>query len=155
MNEFRAHIAFCLQMWCPINSETGWCLYSSRSSEIVIWDIFFYTHKLQTSTIYTFCIYKYSLKERALNNKCKIFTPLLLLYTQILFGLTLKSKYSHPWVIKATLIQTWHFHGVVAKNKLEFRKDNNKRTWKTHTTTNQFNYIKKIIIIENHNSKCV
>ena len=40
MNEFRVHIAFCLQMWCPINSQTGWNLWSSRSSEIVIWNIF-------------------------------------------------------------------------------------------------------------------
>ena len=31
LNEFRAHIALCLEMWCPINSQTGWNLWSCKA----------------------------------------------------------------------------------------------------------------------------
>ena len=32
-NEFIAHTAFCSRKWSPINSETYWCLYTSRSRQ--------------------------------------------------------------------------------------------------------------------------
>ena len=67
-------------------------------------------HNLQTRTIYTFSIYRYSLEERAHNNQCKFFSPLLCFYTRsslvlcpivmvhplrMLIGLPTIRKYSH------------------------------------------------------------
>ena len=47
--------------------------------------------KLQTSTIYTFSITKYSLKEKALNNEGNIFLSFIILLRNIFFGISLLS----------------------------------------------------------------
>ena len=68
--QFRAHIAFCLQMWCPINSETGWCLkkyFFARMISKLVQFIPFASINIPS--------------KRALNNWCKFFTLLLHLYT--------------------------------------------------------------------------
>ena len=76
-------------------------IYVRSDHQKQLYEIFVCTHNLQTRTIYTFCFYKYSLKERALNNQCKIFTPLLRPYT------INPLWYNIPTNILKTNVMTW------------------------------------------------
>ena len=83
-NEFIVHTAFCWRKWSPIKTETYWCLIRAGLPKKFT-EIIFCTHNLQTHTICTFIIYKYSPQERTLNNECKSFSPLLCFCNKYIF----------------------------------------------------------------------